>query len=102
MSCSVETDCGLGILSDLQVIIADFKVRSSLCLYVCLFFSTREHDKNPDLFFEALKVLVDEGQKFFISVVGETFDTSPGEFSSRSLLVVEMCSCSCELCYSIR
>eukprot|EP00117_Sycon_ciliatum_P009203 scpid68672/ scgid0253/ Glycosyltransferase-like domain-containing protein 1 len=42
-----------------------------------------EHDKNPEVLFAALKVLVTEGQKFCVSIIGEAYHEVP----------VQMCSC---------
>lgn len=39
-----------------------------------------EHDKNPELFFEAVDQLLDKGLKFSISVIGESFKDSPEIF----------------------
>jgi len=41
-----------------------------------------EHDKNPELFFEVLRKLVDEGADFRVSVLGESFADSPEVFST--------------------
>lgn len=39
-----------------------------------------EHDKNPEDFFEVLKILKDRGVAFRISVIGEQFCDAPGTF----------------------
>jgi glycosyltransferase involved in cell wall biosynthesis len=39
-----------------------------------------EHDKNPEEFFRALDVLVDDGLDFRLALAGETFSTIPGAF----------------------
>ena len=41
-----------------------------------------EHDKNPDDFFAALKILVDRCVAFRVSVIGEQFRESPAVFDS--------------------
>ncbi len=40
-----------------------------------------EHDKNPETFFAALKVLVERGVDFRVSVIGEQFRDVPGVFA---------------------
>ena len=39
-----------------------------------------EHDKNPELFFEAMYRLQDEGREFRLSVIGEQFSDTPKIF----------------------
>ncbi len=47
-----------------------------------------EHDKNPELFFEALDALIDRNVDFRISVVGEQFENVPAVFErARARLV---------------
>lgn len=38
----------------------------------------REHDKNPELFFNALFTLLEEGLNFKVSVLGEKYEEVPG------------------------
>ena len=45
-------------------------------VYVC-----REHDKDPDTFFQAMFSLTEEGVPFHLSVLGETFTDVPGKYS---------------------
>ncbi len=40
-----------------------------------------EHDKNPEAFFDALRILKRSGAEFRVSVIGEQFDTVPEVFS---------------------
>ena len=40
-----------------------------------------EHDKNPDDFFEALKLLKEQGVKFQVSVIGQQFEEVPPVFA---------------------
>ena len=41
-----------------------------------------EHDKNPELFFEAIYRLQDEGCDFSLSVIGEQFHDTPNKFNA--------------------
>ncbi len=41
-----------------------------------------EHDKNPELFFAALRQLVDQGVEFRVSVLGQSFGDRPEVFST--------------------
>jgi glycosyltransferase involved in cell wall biosynthesis len=41
-----------------------------------------EHDKNPEMFFEAIDKLLSKGYKFTISVIGEEFKESPAIFET--------------------
>jgi len=41
-----------------------------------------EHDKNPGMFFEAIRRLKADGRPFKLSVIGEQFDDCPGCFAS--------------------
>lgn len=36
-----------------------------------------EHDKNPELFFDALRILIERKQQFRVSVIGQQFRTQP-------------------------
>lgn len=47
--------------------------------------STREYDKGPDLFFHTLYHLADQGLRFKVSVLGETFSEVPGNFPQEIL-----------------
>ena len=44
-----------------------------------------EHDKNPDLFFAALRQLKKQGLAFRVSILGEQFRESPGVFDAARL-----------------
>lgn len=41
-----------------------------------------EHDKNPQLFFDTLNRLADEGDNFRVAIVGENFRQEPTEFEA--------------------
>ena len=43
-----------------------------------LSYYSREHDKNPDLFFKTLLQLKSEGLDFRLSVLGESYTDVPG------------------------
>lgn len=48
-----------------------------------------EHDKNPEEFFEALKILKAAGTSFRVSVIGETFRDMPEVFAQAKVLFAD-------------
>lgn len=56
----------------------------------------REHDKDPDLFFEVLKELKEGGHKFKVSVLGEQYQKNPGEFINQLIVIL-----TCVIYYTI-